>query len=57
MDNKKFCDPGMCDDCLYLCEGDFLCGKTGEVVMSGWEPTKYFGHCKKKLNKKRRRKA
>ena len=36
---KKFCDPGVCDCCQYICEGDFLCDKYMEIVVSDWEPT------------------
>lgn len=35
---KKICDPGMCDECLYIGEGDFLCEKHQTIVVSDWEP-------------------
>ena len=28
---KKFCDPGVCDCCQYIGEGDFLCDKHMEI--------------------------
>lgn len=45
----KLCDPGMCDHCTYVGEGDFLCdncpGEAYLVVMSDWEPTEDYLHC------------
>ena len=45
----KLCDPGMCDHCTYVGEGDFLCddypGEAYVVVMSDWEPTENYLHC------------
>lgn len=42
-----FCDPGICDHCEYICEGDFICDKKAEpvVVISDWEPTGDFLWC------------
>lgn len=50
MQNKKmmFCDPGVCDYCLYIGEGDFVCDKTQEIVVSDWRPTDYYLTCKQK---------
>ena len=42
---KVFCDPGICDHCLYICEGDFLCEKHQEIVVSDWEPTENYLMC------------
>ena len=39
---EKTCDPGTCDYCQYIGEGDFLCDKYLEVVVEDWEPTKNF---------------
>ncbi len=43
---EPFCDPGVCDNCLYICEGDFLCDKYEELVVSDWEPTEHYMMCK-----------
>lgn len=50
-EKPKMCDPGMCDSCQYIGDGDFLCDKYQEIVVSDWEPTKYY-HCCKKANDK-----
>lgn len=46
---QKLCDPGVCDHCLYIGEGDFLCDchPSAEyvVVMSDWEPTDLYMYC------------
>lgn len=42
---KKFCDPGVCDCCQYIGEGDFLCDKHMEIVVSDWEPTANYLIC------------
>jgi len=41
----KMCDPALCDCCQYICEGDFLCDKYMEIVVSDWEPTEYYLLC------------
>lgn len=47
---RLLCDPGLCDHCLYIGEGDFLCDchphSEYVMVMSDWEPTKFYLHCK-----------
>ena len=42
---KKFCDPGICDCCQYIGEGDFLCDKHMEIVVFDWTPTEYYLMC------------
>jgi hypothetical protein len=42
---KRFCDPGVCDCCQYIGEGDFLCDKHMEIVVSDWEPTESYLMC------------
>lgn len=42
---EKFCDPGVCDCCQYIGEGDFLCDKHMEIVVSDWEPTENHLMC------------
>lgn len=41
------CDPGMCDECLYIGEGDFLCDEHQTIVVSDWEPTKDYLICER----------
>lgn len=48
---EKICDPGMCDECVYIGEGDFLCEKYNEIVLSDWEPTEDFTMCIKEDEK------
>ena len=48
---SRFCDPGMCDHCMYLGEGDFMCDLHEDdpdkvLVISDWEPTENFMQCK-----------
>ncbi len=47
---KKFCDPGVCDCCQYIGEGDFLCDKHMEIVVSDWTPTEYYLMCQNRNN-------
>jgi hypothetical protein len=42
---KRFCDPGVCDCCQYIGDGDFLCDKHMEIVVSDWEPTANYLMC------------
>lgn len=48
----KMCDPGLCDHCIYIGDGDFLCDKFEEkdgeptVIMTSWEPTENYMRCK-----------
>ncbi len=42
---KKFCDPSVCDCCLYVGEGDFLCDEHMEIVVSDWVPTDNYLMC------------
>ena len=42
---KKFCDPSVCDCCQYVGEGDFLCDKHMEIVVSDWEQTENYLMC------------
>jgi hypothetical protein len=44
---KLFCDPGVCDCCQYIGEGDFLCDKHMEIVVSDWVPTESYLMCQK----------
>lgn len=50
---SKTCDPNLCDHCMYLGEGDFVCDLNGlgpeetVFVMEDWEPTEHFLQCVK----------
>ena len=48
MKKKKaiFCDPGMCEECLYIGDGDFFCDKLQEIVISDWQPTDDYLGCR-----------
>ena len=37
----------MCDCCQYIGEGDFLCDKYMEIVVSDWTPTENYLMCRK----------
>lgn len=45
----RLCDPALCDYCMYIGEGDFICDSHPlfdyVMVMSDWEPTVYYQHC------------
>ena len=47
----KYCDPGLCDHCMYIGEGDFVCDSHPRsafvLVISDWEPTEDYLHCMK----------
>lgn len=45
--NPKYCDPGVCDHCQYIGEGDFLCDKTNTIVISDWVTTDDYLMCRK----------
>lgn len=48
---RKICDPAMCDHCIYLGEGDFVCTLHGldpdntVFVMDDWTPTEFYLQC------------
>lgn len=42
---KKTCDPALCDNCVYIGEGDFLCDEHQEIVVSDWMPTEFYLMC------------
>ena len=44
----RFCDPAACDCCQYIGDGDFMCDKHMEIVVSDWEPTENFMICKRR---------
>ena len=50
----RTCDPSVCDHCLYIGEGDFICDLYGVgseltvFVMEDWEPTEYFLQCRRR---------
>ena len=48
MKHTKICNPGVCDNCQYICEGDFWCDLTDVIVISGWEPTDDYMACERR---------
>lgn len=44
---QKTCDPSLCDECQYICEGDFLCERYQEIVVADWLPTDNYLMCQK----------
>jgi len=48
-EKPRMCDPGMCDNCQYIGEGDFICDDAPEgpvIVAEDWEPTENYLRCK-----------
>lgn len=49
----KTCDPNLCDHCMYLGEGDFVCDLHGlgpeetVFVLEDWEPTENYLQCRR----------
>lgn len=44
------CDPGMCDHCQYIGEGDFVCDDAPEgpiIVVEDWQPNENYLRCKR----------
>lgn len=49
-EKPRMCDPGMCDNCIYIGEGDFICDKgPGEpvIVVEDWQPNENAGRCRR----------
>lgn len=46
---QKMCDPAVCDNCIYIGEGDFICDRSvvPEMVVSDWQPTDKYLMCQK----------
>lgn len=48
---QRICDPAMCDECMYLGEGDFVCTLNGlgpdttVFVIDNWEATEHYLQC------------
>lgn len=40
------CDPNVCACCQYIGDGDFVCDKYFELVVTDWEPTQNFLMCR-----------
>lgn len=47
----KFCDPGACDCCMYIGDGDFLCDEHQVIVVEDWSPSEDYMICRKGKNK------
>lgn len=45
---KRICDD-TCDNCVYICEGDFICSELNELVIVDWVPV--YGTCIKRKKK------
>ena len=48
-EKPRMCDPGMCDNCQYVGEGDFICDNAPEgpvLVVEDWEPNENYLRCK-----------
>lgn len=51
---KRICDPNICDHCMYIGEGDFICDLHGldpdstVFVMEDWEATEHYMQCSRK---------
>lgn len=46
----RFCDPAVCDYCIYIGEGDFICDKhiaapDRVLVIDEWQPTENYLQC------------
>ena len=41
----------LCEDCVYIGEGGYICSLNNEVVIENWEPTKFYCHCTKNSKK------
>lgn len=46
--NREFCDPSVCDECIYIGEGEFICDKLQKIVVANWQPTNMYLKCKSK---------
>ena len=44
----RFCDPGACDECVYIGDGDFLCDRNQTIVVADWQPTRDYMACKRR---------
>lgn len=50
-EKPRMCDPGMCDNCTYIGDGDFICDRgPGEpvLVVEDWEPNENYFMCRRK---------
>lgn len=54
-EKPRMCDPGMCDHCQYMGEGDFICDNNAgasdgmlALVVVDWEPTEYYKRCRRR---------
>ena len=50
-DKPLFCDPGMCDNCQHIGDGDFICNahsKEPVMVVEDWMPTLASRNCPKR---------
>lgn len=50
----RFCDPGACDRCQYIGEGDFICDDHQVMVVEDWSRTDDYMICKKRNDRNER---
>ena len=41
MSKEIYCNPDVCDNCLYIGEGDSFCDEINEIVLDDWERTDF----------------
>lgn len=52
VNRNRECDPGICDHCLYIGDGDFICDLHGMgpeetvFVLEDWMRTEHYLQCK-----------
>ena len=54
-EKPRMCDPGMCDHCQYIGDGDFICDQDvdpmGILVVEDWAPTEDYMKCKRRYQR------
>ena len=38
----------LCENCLYIGEGDYICDTNNDIVIKEWQPTEDYYSCKGK---------
>lgn len=49
-EKPRMCDPGMCDHCIYIGEGDFICDDAPGrpvTVVEDWQPNENYMQCRR----------
>lgn len=50
MEKPRMCDPGMCDNCIYIGDGDFICDRGPSepvLVVEDWDPNENYLMCQR----------